>query len=174
MTLSLMFQKVKMAYLKFFENAFEFQPLKTISRLTGLAVFGLSYGAFGMAYLTTISFFITILFMDIIWFMAGQKESTYKSAEFFEKHQITAKNMDRYNLSLMVLKIIAIPFCIHFPYLGPYFFVCILGAIIVGVMTKILKFDPNAKPMMSSTSGAPGFAYGLYVGTDGPSGMSHL
>ncbi|MDA0345195.1 MAG: hypothetical protein O3C54_04460 [Proteobacteria bacterium] len=140
------------------ENSRNFNVLKTLSRLTGLLVCGIVTLIPEISGFNALSFVITVILMDFAFLVSPLKESSFKTPEFFKENKCTPQSLDRYTMTMVLLKLVlAIPITTNF--LGVFAFteglndlfgVLFMGSFfpvpwIVAYFTKYNPYMPDGK-----------------------------
>lgn len=99
-----MIGKVISSYVRLFENNQTYNVLKTTSQAFSFIVAILIYMITNSGDIAFASFFLSILGLDLIFFILQKRESQFKSALFFERNETTPKIMNRYMKTMLFIR----------------------------------------------------------------------
>ncbi|NRA89534.1 MAG: hypothetical protein HRU43_00090 [Simkaniaceae bacterium] len=145
--------------------------LKTISRLIGLIVLALAFLLINDLYLIAGVFAVGLLIPDLIFMLLGKKESHYKDPQFFIRNHIRPKNLDRYTMTMNILKAVLLAPLFFLGQLHWYVIFFAFAPLFISILTGYKPYMPDGKHSTENgwndvkCYGVAGYNYaGTYVG----------
>lgn len=175
--------KIIRSYIKLFENSETYNVLKVTSQALSFVVSILTYILTNSGDIAFASFFISVLGVDLIFFILRKRESQFKSALFFEKNKTTPKIMNRYFNFMLSIRVCLMTLALYPVITSTKFspghlsnvmiFYAIITFICIAVMGHVVKYNPRIGQRREDNSrfppgvwGVPGYnSLGVYTGS---------
>ena len=133
--------------------------LKTTSRLIGLITLGLSFLLVDNLYWVAGLFAASMAVTDTVFMLLGKKESKYKDPHFFINNHIMPKNLDRYTMTMNILRAVLLAPLFFYGQLHWYVFFCAFAPLLISCLTGYKPYMPDGSLTTDKPwyEGVPGY-----------------